>query len=139
MMPKPSTRLIVAALALVRTEAGVLLVQQNIGRRLWGVPGGHMDEDETVEQAAQRELREETGLEVALGRVVGFYTVPSENAVSVVFEARRVGGTLQRVTPETADCRFFAPDQLPAEFRPHHRQRVLDFLAGGKLPVFRVQ
>jgi ADP-ribose pyrophosphatase YjhB (NUDIX family) len=131
--------LIVASLVLVRTAEGVLLVKQNVGAGLWGIPGGHMDPSETVEQAAVREMREETGLSVELGRVVGFYTVPSEQAVSVVFEAVITGGELQRVTHETADARFFAPGQLPAEFRRGHRQRVLDFLSDGKLPMFRVQ
>ena len=131
--------LIVAALVLVRTAEGVLLVQQNVGPGLWGIPGGHMAPDETVEQAAIREMREETGLSVTLGRVVGFYTVPSEQAVSVVFEGTITGGELKRVTHETADCRFFAPDQLPDQFRIGHRQRVLGFLSDGKLPVFRVQ
>ena len=131
--------LIVASLVLVRTTEGVLLVQQNMGAGQWGIPGGHMDPNETVEQAAVREMREETGLRVKLGRVVGFYTVPSEQAVSVVFEAAITGGELKRVTHETADARFFASDQLPADFRRGHRQRVLDFLSDGKLPVFRVQ
>ena len=134
-----SHRLIVAALALIHSDEGVLLVQQNIGAGLWGIPGGHIEAGETVERAALREVREETGLIVTLGPVVGFYTVPTEEAVSVLFAATVVGGALQRVTAETADCRFFAPDPLPAAFRPHHRQRVLDFLSGGTLPVFRVQ
>jgi 8-oxo-dGTP diphosphatase len=65
----------------------------------WGLPGGMVEEDETVEQAAVREAKEETGLDIQLVRMVGVFSKPGRDPrgqyVSVVFHAVPVGGKLK--------------------------------------------
>ncbi len=62
------------------------------------MPGGFVEEGETVELAAVREVREETGLRVELVRLVGVYSGPERDPrgdiASVVYLARPVGGKL---------------------------------------------
>lgn len=68
----------------------------------WALPGGAVETGETVEAAAVREAREETGLDVKLGGIVGVYSEPDRDprghVVSIVFHATPVGGVLKADT-----------------------------------------
>lgn len=65
----------------------------------WGLPGGMVEEDESVEQAAIREAKEETGLDIQLVRMLGVFSKPNRDPrghyVSVLFHAVPVGGKLK--------------------------------------------
>ena len=86
----------------------------------WTLPGGGVELRETVEEAAVREVREETGYDVALGRLLGVdtFVVPPEErtadrdryykGVRVIFEAAVVGGELRNEVDGTTDeARWF--------------------------------
>ncbi len=51
-------RFLIAALVLIQDGETILLVQQNIGKQCWGLPGGLMEPGESIEQTAVREVRE---------------------------------------------------------------------------------
>lgn len=106
-------RLVVTTLP-VTASGEVMLIRRGIepGRGLWAQPGGFMEIDETVHEAAIRETREETGLLVEPGEVVGLYTRPEAAIVVIAFEARIVGGA-PAVNPEALEIRPFAPDAIP--------------------------
>ena len=78
------------------TDAGeIVLIRRGIepGKGSWAQPGGFLEVDETVHQAAIRETSEETGLLVEPGEIVGLYTRLEASVVTIAFEARIVGGT----------------------------------------------
>lgn len=106
-------RLVVTTLPL--TEAGeVVLIRRGIepGLGLWAQPGGFLEVDETVTEAAIRETFEETGLVVEPGEIVGLYSRLEAAVVVVVFEARIVGGTA-RPSAEATEITPFAPEAIP--------------------------
>jgi ADP-ribose pyrophosphatase YjhB (NUDIX family) len=106
-------RLVVTALPI--TDAGELvLLRRGIdpGRGYWAQPGGFLEIDETVHQAAIRETREETGLLIEPGEIIGLYTRLEAAVVTIAFEARVVGGTPSS-TPEALEVRTFAPESIP--------------------------
>jgi ADP-ribose pyrophosphatase YjhB (NUDIX family) len=85
----------------------ILLLNQDTGSgRAWSLPGGKVEEGESVSAALVREMREETGIEVAVGRLlyVCDYLPGGIHVVHVTFEAKRTGGTVGEVT-EGADTR----------------------------------
>ncbi len=97
------------------TESGdAMLIRRGIepGYNLWAQPGGFLEIDETVREAAIRETLEETGLEVDPGAIVGLYSRVPAAIVVVAFEARIVGGG-PMVTHESLETRPFAPDEIP--------------------------
>ena len=97
------------------TDSGdVVLIRRGIepGRGAWAQPGGFLEIDETVSQGAVRETLEETGYVVEPGELIGLYSRPEAAIVTVVFEARIVGGEA-RTGIETLEVREFAPDAIP--------------------------
>ena len=106
-------RLVVTTLPI--TDAGeIVLIRRGIepGRGAWAQPGGFLEVDETVHQGAIRETYEETGLLVDPGEIVGLYTRLEASVVTIVFEARIVGGEAHP-TREATQIEAFAPDAIP--------------------------
>ena len=106
-------RLVVTTIP-VTDDGDVVLIRRGIepGRGSWAQPGGFLEIDETVGEAAVREALEETGLLVEPGEIVGLYTRLEAAVVVIVFEARIVGGTMAP-TPEALEVRAFAADAIP--------------------------
>ncbi len=123
--------------ALIFENKNVLLALRADGD-WWNLPGGGMERGETVEQAVRREVREETGLEVEVERLVGVYSKPQKNEVVLSFLCCRVGGELT-ATEESRECRYFAPTNLPLNTLPKHRQRIMDALLDQPQAVLRNQ
>lgn len=98
---------------------------------VWCLPGGAVEERESLAQAAIREAHEETGLLVTLNRIVGVYSRPNwgEGAHSILFAAHTVGGALLTTTNETVDARFFRAESLPANLLWWYHQRIADAFA----------
>jgi ADP-ribose pyrophosphatase YjhB (NUDIX family) len=97
------------------TDAGeIVLIKRGIepGLGEWAQPGGFLEVDETVHQAAIRETWEETGLLVEPGEIIGLYTRLEAAVVTIAFEARIVGGT-PGPTPEATEIQAYAPDAIP--------------------------
>ena len=131
-------RLVVVALAFIAKDDAILLVKQNYGKRYWSLPGGVVEPGESVDQAAIREVKEETGLEIRDKRVVGLYSKPGEDALAITFEGEVVGGNL-KPSNEISDCCYFQFDHLPQPIRDHLQDRINDFRRKLSYAVFRTQ
>lgn len=100
---------------------------------VWCLPGGEVDDGETLAQAAIREAREEVGLDVRLERLVGIHSRPqwlSTGSHVVVFAAQIIGGSLAVQTQEVLEARFFTLDVLPNDMLLGHYQQIEDALSG---------
>jgi ADP-ribose pyrophosphatase YjhB (NUDIX family) len=108
-------RLVVTTIP-VNDAGDVVLLRRGIepGRGAWAQPGGFLEVDETVTEAAIRETLEETGLIVEPGEIIGLYTRLEAAVVVVAFEARIVGGDY-RLNPEALEIQAFHPDAIPWE------------------------
>jgi|GEM_PF-478934 len=102
-------------------------------RDFWCLPGGHANSGETLEEAAKREVFEETGYKIKLGKllkIVSGKRYPGANCVTAVFLGKIVGGkpTLQK--EETTDLRFFPKSKLPEKIAFDHRKILRDLKRG---------
>jgi predicted NUDIX family NTP pyrophosphohydrolase len=103
------------------------------------MPGGRVDSGESIGGAAVREVWEETGIEVALDRLVGTYSRPQWNDGGfhvLVFAATSIGGTLRGQPGEVTEAHWFELDDLPAPLLLGQRQRIED-AASGRIGVAR--
>ncbi len=102
------------AATIFELDGGILLTQRAIepGYGKWTFPGGFVDRGETAEAAAEREAREEAGVEVEIGEIVGLYSYEDQVPVIAVFSGRVTGG---KPTPldETMAVKVFPRDGLP--------------------------
>jgi ADP-ribose pyrophosphatase YjhB (NUDIX family) len=135
--PKPNS-LVPAASAVVTNERGEILMQRRVDNNFWALPGGTMDFGETIAQTAEREVREETGLDVRVDGIVGTFSDPrhiieySDGEVrqqfNICFHATLLGGEL-RSSSESKEVRWVAPEQLDnLEIHRTTRLRLEQFL-----------
>jgi 8-oxo-dGTP diphosphatase len=89
----------------------------------WSFPAGFVDRGERVEDAAAREAREETGLDVRIEGLLGLYSAAGEPVVLAAYAATEIGGALS-ADDDLTELAFFALDELPPPAFPHDRQIV---------------
>jgi 8-oxo-dGTP diphosphatase len=119
----------VAAGALVVQGGAILLNQRDIdpGLGKWGLPAGYVDLGERVEDAAIREVKEETGLDICLDGLLGVYSNLERGVALVVYCASVSGGELI-AGHETRAVGFFAPDALPELAFAQNSEIIEDWL-----------
>ena len=130
-MAGPETPKLMVDIVIPDGEGRVLLIQRanDPYEGSWALPGGFVDVGETVEDAAVREAKEETGLDVELLRLVGVYSEPDRDPrghnVSVAFLARAEGDP--SAASDAADAAFLDPSFTDLAF--DHESIISDALA----------
>ncbi len=115
------------------SKAGcVVLIRRRNPPFGWAIPGGFVDYGETLEAAAVREAREETGLEVSLVRQFHAYSDPSrdprKHTISMVFIARARGVPVG--ADDATEARVFPVDALPEPMAFDHGDILRDYRDG---------
>lgn len=137
----PATVLVTGSTACALDDAGRVLLQRREDNGLWALPGGAMDLGETFSNRVIREVKEETGFDVVIDRIVGVYSDPGHVYAYPDGEVRQIlniccavtitGGALA-VSAESTAVEFVAVEDLDAlEIQPSHRMRIRDYLTGG--------
>ena len=118
----------IGAFAIVRDDSGRVLISRRTDSGWYNLPGGGVEPHETPAEGLVRELREETGLAITVGRLVGLYAKPQKHELVVTFEARVTGGAL--VPSDEADVHeWVTAGELDSyQILPKHLERIRDAL-----------
>jgi 8-oxo-dGTP diphosphatase len=126
--PKPTVDVIIE---LADAPGSIVLIERRNEPHGLALPGGFVDEGEWVADAAVREAKEETGLDVELVELFHVYSDPArdsrQHTVSIVFLARASGRPVGG--DDAADCIVCAPDAVPQPLVFDHATIVADYLA----------
>jgi ADP-ribose pyrophosphatase YjhB (NUDIX family) len=139
-MGKQATTLTLACSAVIfdPTKQKLLLTRRADNGR-WCLPGGHMEPGESLSEACAREVWEETGLQVRVGRLIGVYSNPHRlieygngrrySIVVLSFTAEPTGGTLG-ISDETTECGYFSRAEMTSmDIMETSQERIEDAFA----------
>jgi len=114
---------------------GIIFDQQNkillCHRRdydLWNLPGGTMEAGESPWECVIREVREETGLNVEIKKLIGIYNKPETNEICFSFICSIINGEL-RLNEEADKIEYFTMKDIPSNMSPKQIERIKDALS----------
>ena len=117
---------------IIEYAAGIVLIERKNPPEGWALPGGFVDYGETLEDAAVREAKEETGLDVGLVRQFHSYSDPQrdprQHTISTVFLAKAEGE--YAAGDDAAAIGVFSGLDLPDNLAFDHRQILEDYITG---------
>ena len=119
---------------IIETAGGIVLVKRKNYPYGWAMPGGFADYGESLEDAAKREIKEETGLELTGLRQFHTYSAPGRDprlhTVSTVFTAKGKG--LLKANDDAEDAMVFQQAALPENFAFDHREILTSYFGRRK-------
>ncbi|SDN09558.1 ADP-ribose pyrophosphatase YjhB, NUDIX family [Fictibacillus solisalsi] len=129
-------------------EENQVLLQKRADVGLWGIPSGHIEIGETVSEAAIREVKEETNLDIRIKKLIGVYSDPSSQVftypngkavhfITTCFLAEIIGGELRCNSSESLEIKFFEQQNLPQDLLKMHPRWLKDALANRKSAYIR--
>ncbi|MEE9523129.1 MAG: NUDIX hydrolase [Thermodesulfovibrionales bacterium] len=114
---------------IIEIEDGIVLIRRKNRPFGWALPGGFVDYGESLEDAAVREAKEETGLDVRLVRQLHSYSEPDRDerfhTITTVFIATTEG--VPQAADDAADVGIFRRDELPDDIAFDHRDILSDY------------
>ncbi|QSF46977.1 NUDIX hydrolase [Paenibacillus tianjinensis] len=107
MNPSPK-HTVVAAAVVLNEDHDILLL--NGPKRGWEIPGGRVEEGESITSAVIRETKEETGIDIEIIRFCGVFQNVKESVISNLFLAKPTGGAF-RTSSESYELGYFYLDE----------------------------
>ncbi|KHF38207.1 NUDIX domain-containing protein [Halalkalibacter okhensis] len=133
---------------IILNEENHVLLQKRSDVGLWGIPSGHIEIGETVSEAALREVKEETNLDIRIKKLIGVYSDPSSQVftypngkvvhfITTCFLAEITGGELRCNSSESLEIKFFEQQKLPQDLLKMHPRWLKDAIANRELAFIR--
>lgn len=133
---------------IILNEEKQVLLQKRADVELWGIPSGHIEIGETVSEAAIREVKEETNLDIRIKKLIGVYSEPDSQVfaypngkvvhfITTCFLAEITAGEPSCNSDESLEIKFFDPENLPKDLLKMHPNWLKDALENRDLAFIR--
>lgn len=133
---------------IIMDDKNRVLLQKRSDVNLWGIPSGNVELGETIADAAIREVKEESNLDISILKLVGVYSEPSSQVfkypngrtihfITTCFLAKVIGGELRCNSSESLDVGFFPITELPTGLLHMHPKWLEDALANKQRAFIR--
>jgi ADP-ribose pyrophosphatase YjhB (NUDIX family) len=117
---------------IIEYNRGIVLIKRKNPPEGWALPGGFVEYGESLEAAAVREAKEETGLDVELLRQFHAYSDPKRDprhhTITIVFLAKAKGNAV--AGDDAKGIGVFSKDTLPEQIAFDHRDIINDYFSG---------
>lgn len=117
---------------IIEFQGGVILIKRKSPPEGWALPGGFVDYGETLESAALREAKEETGLDIELIKQFHTYSDPGRDArhhtITTVYIAKAYGSPI--AGDDAKEAGIFKKEALPEQIAFDHREILNDYFTG---------
>ena len=139
-----SRKIIINCSATLIIKENKILFQRRTDNGKWGLIGGILEMNETYEEAALREIREETGLEVKLESFIGVFhnynmvwnNGDTAHVISAIFTASIISGE-PRIDEESYELKFFGKDDIPEMFAEDQISALDAYFRGVRYPILQ--
>lgn len=113
-LQKETIKVEVVVGVVIKQDSKYLLVQEKQPKAygLWNFPAGKVDLGESLEQAAIREAKEESGYDVELVKEIDIFHAQATDVVKHAYEAKIIGGELNFPDDEILDAKWFTPEEI---------------------------
>ena len=132
---------------IITDNEGRILLEKRSDSGMWSLPGGAIDPGESVMNAAVREAKEETNLDIEINGLLGIYSEPSDgrivtypdngdvrHLVDAIFFAKVISGKIAK-SDESVDLKYFYLESLPSDIAPPALQPLKDYKVGKKFVI----
>ncbi|MBB6636838.1 NUDIX hydrolase [Cohnella thailandensis] len=132
----PPKHVLSAAAIVVNDKNEILLIKGP--RRGWEMPGGQVEEGESLAQAAIRETKEESGIDIELIRFCGIFQNVGDSICNTLFLARPIGGELT-VNPEALELGFFPLEEALSKVTWRNFRERIEYCLKPEMQPFYVE
>jgi ADP-ribose pyrophosphatase YjhB (NUDIX family) len=128
----------IGAFGIIFDEQDRILLVHRTDYDLWNLPGGSLESGESPWQGAIREIKEETGFEVEVIKIVAVSSRPEKNDITLTFLCRVISGeaTLNR---EADRIEYFEIDKIPKNTVITQVERIKDFIKNPNEVVLKIR
>ena len=127
--PVPSAKMkapfTIGAFGMIFDEKGRILLCHRRDHDIWNIPGGGVETGESPWEAVKREVKEETGFDSEIIKLIGVYTKPDKDDVVFSFLCKIVGGE-KTLNDEADGIEYFSLNDIPSNMLPRQVERIKD-------------
>lgn len=128
----------IGVFGIIKDEKNRVLLCLRNDYDLWNLPGGGLEKGETPWQGVVREVKEETGLNVVVVKLIGVYSKPNKDEIVFSFECKMIDGKLT-LNEEAKDIRYFSIYEIPENIVQKQVERIKDYFENKESVILKIQ